>query len=533
MEENTNNKKSKKGLKVFAYSFLTLLASSALVLSILNVTGVTIRQGEVGVKGEKGETGEKGATGDQGTKGETGDKGATGDQGAKGEKGDTGNAGISGSKGEKGDDADQYYNCTILPSDNGYVTVNKGSVKENEEIVFSFVGKTDSYKISSFKLNGEEKLTDETRFNISSFTTNMPKDGLRVEAKFIEFGAVYDVENSVFYASLDVAINTNNATNIKLYGDTTGNNTITINSDTTIDLNGKNVTFIENKNIEISNGKTLTINDSTNNGSITSQGSSNGSKTVNVLGTLVLNGGSIIHNGYTGGTSGTMVIYVNSSGTLDINGGKVISSNTGNYFSKAIFSSGNSVTIDNATIENKSTHVDSNTFYDGGKAIINNTTFVGYTIFTGTSATYDKELTISKCTFEGKVKLSRFNATIKDNSIFKEDIEITRESGSITSSTFEKNVSFVGGTTSTFKFDKCYIKGNYQKGSTTDNQNALLENCKVDGNVYANTGKVSGLESKFKNKFADAWLATGLKFSDAQDENEYWTLVEDSTSPTP
>ncbi len=61
------------------------------------------QDGAAGAQGEKGEKGDTGATGAQGEKGEKGDTGATGAQGEKGEKGDTGAAGAQGEKGEKGD----------------------------------------------------------------------------------------------------------------------------------------------------------------------------------------------------------------------------------------------------------------------------------------------------------------------------------------------------------------------------------------------------------------------------------------------
>ncbi len=72
------------------------------------------------------------------------------------------------------------YGCTILPSSNGYVTLDKGSASIDEEITFSVVCDS-NYVCSSFILNGVEKVNELIN---NQFTTTMVKNGYVVKASF-------------------------------------------------------------------------------------------------------------------------------------------------------------------------------------------------------------------------------------------------------------------------------------------------------------------------------------------------------------
>ena len=165
---------------VITISVLSVISITGLALGVANMTGLgksfVLEKGDKGDTGEKGDKGDTGEKGDTGATGEKGDKGDTGATGEKGEKGDT------GATGQKGDN---YYSCTILPSSNGLVTLDKGSAKLGESIKFTIVP-NDGYYCSSFTLNGEEKALDN-----NTFTTTMIKNGFVVNAKF----EIFNVNN--------------------------------------------------------------------------------------------------------------------------------------------------------------------------------------------------------------------------------------------------------------------------------------------------------------------------------------------------
>ena len=253
MEKKDTNKK--KVLKPIYYTVTILAASLALTFSLLNMNGCTSlvgpqgdqgEKGEKGDDGEKGEPGKKGETGEQGEKGDTGSKGETGDQGQKGdqgEKGDTGSKGETGDKGDKGNtgstgmpgyDAGKYYNCVIFPSENGYVTLDKGSYKAGDTVTFTIVP-NNGYGISSFKVNDKELITDSNIFITTTITTEMVENGLVVKSEYAKLStngtnAILDIDNMICYDTMDDVYNAHKnypnyiyykTVNLKLYSNTT------------------------------------------------------------------------------------------------------------------------------------------------------------------------------------------------------------------------------------------------------------------------------------------------------------------------
>src|SRR5574344_419530 len=173
--------KKNKLLKVFGLFSILMLTTGSLVSCGEGEKGETGEQGEKGDTGATGDKGDTGATGDQGEKGDTGATGATGD---KGDKGDTGSSGSSGAKGET------TYSSTILPSDNGYVTVDKGGEVIGGAIKFTFHPDT-GYTLKTVKINGVEKYDgvtgdDKVKLVDSEFvySTTMVKNGFVVQAEF-------------------------------------------------------------------------------------------------------------------------------------------------------------------------------------------------------------------------------------------------------------------------------------------------------------------------------------------------------------
>ena len=88
--------------------------------------------------------------------------------------------GNDGSKGDKGDAGETAYSSTILPSSNGYVSVNLGSQIVGGNITFNVIPDT-NYKCTSFTLNGTQYVDSLVD---NSFTTAMVKNGFVVSAKF-------------------------------------------------------------------------------------------------------------------------------------------------------------------------------------------------------------------------------------------------------------------------------------------------------------------------------------------------------------
>ena len=109
----------------------------------------------------------------------------------KGEGGEDGKDGHDGLNGAQGNPGETAYSSTILPSTNGFVTVNKGSAIANgkDTIIFT-IDPSDGYYLSSFSLNGTPIETNDSKlvFNETSKTytyeTTMVKNGFVVSATF-------------------------------------------------------------------------------------------------------------------------------------------------------------------------------------------------------------------------------------------------------------------------------------------------------------------------------------------------------------
>ena len=151
----------------------TLVLSSTCLFGLVSCGAQGI-QGEKGDTGEKGETGEKGDKGEKGDTGAKGDKGDTGDKGEKGDKGDKGDTGSTGSTGAKGDTA---WSNTILPSDNGYVTVDIASAVVGSEITFTMHPLSIAYATDLLELTDKTgKVTTYSVYNTNSAYLPLQKD---------------------------------------------------------------------------------------------------------------------------------------------------------------------------------------------------------------------------------------------------------------------------------------------------------------------------------------------------------------------
>ena len=109
----------------------------------------------------------------------------------KGEDGEDGKDGHNGSNGAQGKPGETAYSSTILPSTNGFVTVDKGSAIANGKDTITFtIDPNDGYYLSSFSLNGTPIETNDSKldFNETSKTytyeTTMVKNGFVVSATF-------------------------------------------------------------------------------------------------------------------------------------------------------------------------------------------------------------------------------------------------------------------------------------------------------------------------------------------------------------
>ena len=97
--------------------------------------------------------------------------GSTGQQGPAGPAGQTGEPGVNGQT---------AWSNTILPSQNGYITVNKGSAIIGEEITFTAIP-DEHYYTSSFMVNGVECINSLIN---NSYTTTMSDNGYVVRGVF-------------------------------------------------------------------------------------------------------------------------------------------------------------------------------------------------------------------------------------------------------------------------------------------------------------------------------------------------------------
>ena len=520
MKENNKTKDNKKGLKVLCYSLLVAVSLTAIGLSMCNLLGYTSLvgekgdtgskgdKGESGDPGQKGETGDKGATGETGIKGETGDqgeqgdKGATGDPGSKGEKGDKGDKGSTGSKGSDGKDADKYYNCTILKSTGGYITLDKGCAKVGETVTFTIV--PESNYIFNKLFVGEQSVKDNTTYVEGEFTYSceMVENGLVVSADFLDVGTnpVLDVDSNSIYESISAAI-AESKTNLRLLGNLSSTSTITLSTELTLDLNGKTLTFNSVEDGFVVNGNYLfTVNDTSTNkdGKIVVNGcGENGDSAIKLVsgsdstssGKLTLESGEIVMKG--NNSNALQKCYAINAGEyaiVNIIGGKVSSNQNGTGYTQVIYASNTTtLNIRNATITHNSTKNYSSTIGGEVKPTITKTTFNGYTSFAGAGGT------ITECTFNDKVGTSN-NASN----------EMT--------------------------FNKCILNANYENVSvgTGVNQNGKLVDCTIEGELIRCASKViSGTSSKFKNitGFNNDWLADGYSLTTTIDDDGYYHLT--------
>ena len=511
MKENNKTKDNKKGLKVLCYSLLVAVSLTAIGLSMCNLLGYTSlvgEKGETGSKGDKGEsgdpgqkgeTGDKGETGETGIKGETGDqgeqgdKGATGDPGSKGEKGDKGDKGSTGSTGSDGKDADKYYNCTILKSTGGYITLDKGCAKVGETVTFTIV--PENNYIFNKLFVGEQSVKDNTTYVEGEFTYSceMVENGLVVSADFLDVGTnpVLDVDSNSIYTSISAAIaesktNLRLLNNITLEGGEEGTGaTITLNTDLTLDLNGKTLTFNEAKNGFVVNGNYLfTVKDTSTNkdGKIVVDGyGENGDSAIYITdkSKFVLESGEISMNGKNSSASNTAYAINAAYGSkIEITGGKIVSDNTAGHSKTIDLSTDADITICDATLENKKSDTDDDSY------VINSS---------GCKGTKN----IQGVTFESKANLI----------------------GLYTMSSGTQTVNFVN----------CTFKKEASFEYTGDSLNLKIENCTFDGQITNyKTKAISGISSKFKDItriVTNSWLADGYSLTESPDSDGYYHLT--------
>ena len=225
---------------------------------------------------------------------------------------------------------------------------------------------------------------------------------------------VYNQNNGLYYIGLASAIaDAEDGATIVLLGDETISETIKVNANITLDLNGKTITGTDNATgsfalIEIQPGKELTINDTVGTGKITLTATNNrgwggySSVISNQRGKLVVENGTIEH---LGGTDMAYAIdnLTNGKGTYAetvINGGTIKST----YRAIRQFLNGveaeNILTINGGTIEgtNKSIWMqNANANVNPGKLnVYEDATLKGNVLISGSSATaIDMEVSIS------------------------------------------------------------------------------------------------------------------------------------------
>ena len=116
-----------------------------------------------------------------GVTGPAGPKGDTGEVGPAGPKGDT------GAKGETGQTGATAFGCSIISSENGFVTVDKGSAVVGSDITFKIVPTMDA-TVLGLKLNNEivyEADLVKNEDGSYSHTTQMVENGFVVVGLFV------------------------------------------------------------------------------------------------------------------------------------------------------------------------------------------------------------------------------------------------------------------------------------------------------------------------------------------------------------
>lgn len=217
-------------------------------------------QGEPGVDGKPGEDGKDGVDGDDATMWLTGEgkpkeedgnegdlyldlstsdvylkkdgkwtkignnKGDDGQDGADGSDGPDGENGSNGSSGGKGEAGKPAYSSIILPSENGTIVPNKGSVYEGENVVFTFTPNT-GFALESYTINNKEiSIGDLVENKVYEIEIEMPKNGIVISAKFssLVFTLSISIDSEVNYMgvgdSLEILVDSNlPSSDINLY----------------------------------------------------------------------------------------------------------------------------------------------------------------------------------------------------------------------------------------------------------------------------------------------------------------------------
>ena len=194
-------------------------------------------------------------------------------------KGDKGNTGASGSAGLPGATA---WSNTILPSDDGYVTVDKGSAIKDEYVTFTFVP-NESKILTDLEINGDVSFNDEdgttTLYREAVDTEGklklkMVAGGFVVKASFGSEKKTYDLMGSdgKSYTSLKEAVDAG-VEKITLGNEYSFSDNITIQEGKsfTLDLNGHNLTATGKITV---NGEFKLVNTGDANATVTNNGSS-------------------------------------------------------------------------------------------------------------------------------------------------------------------------------------------------------------------------------------------------------------------
>ena len=338
----------------------------------------TVTNGKDGQDGQKGEQGEQGIQGVPGDDGHTptvsiNDDGywvidgevttikAEGVDGAKGDKGDKGD---TGEKGDKGEDGLTAWSNTILPSENGYVSVNLGSATVGEEITFTMYP-DHNYYLASLTLNGQEVsegITRNSENGTYTYTTNMVEHGFVVKASFdntpsssqyYEDGKLYSsivdpfgniISDKILVEGAHQFVGGSGSLEDPIVIDSSDDLTfldhesieaIKLNNDITIDTNAGLTFNTKNPNTTINlNGKTLSIGNSSSN---TSTSEINENQVVNI------SNGNISYNGLAGANT---AFAVNKGGSLTLDKVNLDSNGT----PVAVFDDATQVKITNSTI---------------------------------------------------------------------------------------------------------------------------------------------------------------------------------------
>ena len=260
----------------FVLSLLSILPIIGLGLSSCN--NVEPIPGEQGPIGPEGPQGEKGDDGEDGSIIHTGEgkpedslgkdtdiyiDSKTGDlytknngswtltMNIKGEDGKDGQDGSNGHNGSSGSDGKTAWSNTILPSNDGYITVSSGSTLEGNNVTFTFVPTNELSEGETLEWSVKDKdnneVTDlENDDNSFTFETTMKKGGFVVSAEIIE----PNIQN---VASKDQLLESLN--NLE-----EGENIIILNQDITLDAEDitdktriNNVSTLANNNDDIDN----------------------------------------------------------------------------------------------------------------------------------------------------------------------------------------------------------------------------------------------------------------------------------------